>query len=65
MTIRWLAGWVRDLEQSASRQSGVRVLVRPSGLDGERLTTWDAHYLDVAHDAELTVIIRTFAEIPT
>ena len=65
MTIRGLAGRVLDLEQAARGRSGVRVLVRPAGLDGEALAAWEAEGLDVPHDAAMTVIIRTFADIPT
>ena len=62
MTTRGLAGRVRDLEQAAGRQRGVRVLVRPAGLGGDALAAWEAEYLDVPHDASMTVIIRTFAD---
>ena len=65
MTIRGLAGRVRDLELAVSRKSGVRVLVRPADLDGVALAAWEAEGLDVPHDAAMTVIIRTFADIPT
>ncbi len=61
MTIRGLAGRVRDLEQAASRQSGVRVLVRPADLDGDALAAWEAEYREVPHDAAMTVVIRQFA----
>ena len=62
MTIRGLAGRVRDLEQAASQRSGVRVLVRPADLDGVALAAWEAEYLHVPHDAAMTVIIRLFGE---
>ena len=65
MTTRGLAGRVRDLEQAARERSGVRALIRPAGLDGEALAAWEAEYLHVPHDAALTVIIRTFADILT
>ena len=58
--MRGLAGRVRDLEQAASQRSGVRVLVRPAGLDGEALAAWEAEYLHVPNDAALTVIIWQF-----
>jgi len=60
VTIRGLGGRVRDLEQAASRRNGVRVLVRSVDLDGEALAAWEAEYLDVPHDAALTVIVRHF-----
>lgn len=62
MTMRGLAGRVRDLEQAASQRSGVRVLIRPADLDGDALAAWEAEYRDVPHDAAMTVIIRLFGE---
>ena len=62
MTIRGLAGRVRDLELAVSRKNGVRVLIRPAGLDGVALAAWGAEYRDVPHDAAVTVIIRLFGE---
>ena len=62
MTMRGLAGRVRDLELAVSRKSGVRVLVRPADLDGVALAAWEAEYRDVPHDAAMTVIIRLFEE---
>ena len=62
MTIRGLAGRVRDLELAVSRKSGVRVLVRPADLDGDALAAWRAEYRDVPHDAAVTVVIRLFGE---
>jgi hypothetical protein len=60
--MRGLAGRVRDLELAVSRQSGVRVLVRPADLDGVALAAWEAEHRDVPHDAAMTVIIRLFGE---
>ena len=62
MTMRGLAGRVRDLELAVSRKSGVRVLVRPADLDGVALAAWGAEYRDFPHDAAFTVIIRLFGE---
>ena len=62
MTIRGLAGRVRDLELAVSQRSGVRVLVRPADLDGVALAAWEAECLHVPHDAALTVVIRLFGE---
>ena len=62
MTMRGLAGRVRDLELAVSQRSGVRVLVRPADLDGDALAAWESEYLHVPHDAAMTVIIRLFGE---
>ena len=62
MTMRGLAGRVRDLELAVSQRSGVRVLVRPADLDGVALAAWAAEYRDVPHDAAVTVVIRLFGE---
>ena len=62
MTMRGLAGRVRDLELAVSRKSGVRVLIRPADLDGDALAAWEAEYLHVPDDAAATVVIRLFGE---
>jgi hypothetical protein len=59
-TMRNLTARVTALERrTAPARSGVRVLVRPAGVDDDpaALAVWEARLAE-HHDAELTVILR-------